>query len=182
MQILLEERQSRSVEWSLVELQHRDGHPEECPMDERILSKQRLQPGEAHDERLQQHHIVEALERLHQNAQQLLDVDVRGSFADAAKDDEGARLQRRVVAEGEVLGQHRPRLQPVAVRDVAHARLHYLQQRVYDHLQRGQRQTLPVGFVAWKTALTSKSKQGWFEILVLYTGSKIFVFDMSFRI
>lgn len=134
MQILLEERQSRRIERSLVELQHRDGHPEKCSVDERILSEQRLQPGEAHDERLQQHHVIEALERLHQNSQQLLDVNVRGRFADAAKDDEGARLQRRIVAEGKVFGQRRPRLQPVAIGDVAHARFHDLEQCVNNHL------------------------------------------------
>jgi len=168
MQILLEERQSGSVERSLVELQHGHGDPKESSVDERVLSEEWLQPGEAHDERLQQHHVVEALERLHQDAQQLLDVVVRGGFADAAEDDEGARLQRRIVAEGEVPGQQRPRLQPVAVGDVAHARLHYLEQRVHDHLQRGQRQTLSVRFVARKTALAAKSRHCELKFSVLF--------------
>ena len=66
------------------------------------------------------------------------------SLTDTAEDDEGSRLQRRVVAEGEALGQILPHVQPVAVGDVAHARPHELQQRVRHRLQRAQRQRLTV--------------------------------------
>lgn len=65
-------------------------------------------------------------------------VPIRNAFADAAENDERPWLQRWIEAERKVLRQRRPRCQPIARRDVAHAGLHDLEESVGYDLQTSQ--------------------------------------------
>ena len=47
-------------------------------MNRRLWSKQRLKPGQTHHNGINQHDVCEALQGLHQDPQQLLDVLIRG--------------------------------------------------------------------------------------------------------
>ena len=66
-------------------------------MDGRLGAQEGLHAGEAHDDGLDERDVAEGLERLDQDAQQLLHVVVRDRLGDAAEHDEAARLQCRVV-------------------------------------------------------------------------------------
>lgn len=100
----------RKRERDLIELEHGDGDPEDGRVDGRLGPQQRKDARQAHDDGVDERRVGEALERLDEDAQQLLDVAVRDHLADAAVDDQRPRLQRRVVTEREALGQRRPNL------------------------------------------------------------------------
>lgn len=125
-------------------------------MNGRFGSEQRLDSRQAHDERFDQDDVVERLQGFHQDAKDLLDILVGDALADAAVDDERARLQSRVVAEREAPRQRRPRAQPITIWNVSHAGLHNLKQRVGDDFERGQRQSLAIRRQGLRYALVSE--------------------------
>ncbi len=91
-------------------------------MDWRLRPEKRLQTRQTHHDGFDERDVAEGLQGADQDSQELLDVVVCDGLGNAAENDQAARLQRRIVAESEALGQRGPLLQPVALRNARRAR------------------------------------------------------------
>ena len=87
------------------------------------LSEQWLKSCETHDDSLNQGQVRVRLQRLDEDSQQLFHLRVAHRLADAAKHNDGAWLQRRVVLEREAACQVRPVLAPLTILHLLHTTL-----------------------------------------------------------
>ena len=73
-------------------------------MNGRFRSEQGQNASQTHDNGVNQRRVRKALQRLDQDPQKLLHVAIGDDFADAAVDDQGPRLQSRIIAESKTFG------------------------------------------------------------------------------